>query len=66
MQLDSASVELEQHLLDPRLDRRMVRAVTGDEFLDDGLQPADDSCVWGMRIESVYLAARNLPRVRSV
>ena len=38
MQLDSASVELKQHLLDPSLDRRMVRAVAGDKFLDDGSQ----------------------------
>jgi hypothetical protein len=38
MQLDSASVELKQHLLDPPLDRRMVRAVAGDKFLDDGSQ----------------------------
>jgi hypothetical protein len=38
MQLDTASVELTQHHLDTPLDRRMVRAVAGDEFRDNGPQ----------------------------
>ena len=36
MQLDPASVELTQDRLDSPLDRRMVRAVAGDELVDDG------------------------------
>ena len=38
MQLDTAGVELTHHLLDALLDRRMVRAVASDEFLDNGPQ----------------------------
>ena len=38
VQLDTARVELTHHLLDALLDRRMVRAVAGDEFLDNGPQ----------------------------
>lgn len=38
MQLDTASVELTQHRFNSPLDRRMVRAFAGDEFLDDGPQ----------------------------
>ncbi len=36
MQFDSASPKLTQHDFDPPLDRRVVRAVAGDEFLDNG------------------------------
>lgn len=35
MQLDTASVELTQYSLNAPLDRRVVRAVAGDEFLDN-------------------------------
>jgi hypothetical protein len=38
MQLDSARFELTEHVCNARLDRRMIRAVAGDEFLDDGPQ----------------------------
>jgi hypothetical protein len=38
MQFDTASVELTHDGLDAPLDRRMVRAVAGDEFLDNGPQ----------------------------
>ena len=38
MHLDSTGFEMAQHRLDPPLDRRMVRAVAGDEFLDNGPQ----------------------------
>lgn len=38
IQFDTASVELIQHRLDPPLDQRMVRAVAGDKFLDNGPQ----------------------------
>jgi hypothetical protein len=36
MQLGTAGVELTHYSLDPPLDERMVRAVAGDEFLDNG------------------------------
>jgi len=35
MQLDKPSIELAHHSFDAPLDRRMVRAVAGDEFLDN-------------------------------
>ena len=38
MQLDSVSVKLKQHVVDAPLDRRMVGAVAGDKFLDNGPQ----------------------------
>jgi hypothetical protein len=38
MQLDTASVELTQHRLDALFDQRMIRAVAGNEFLDNGPQ----------------------------
>jgi len=38
MQLDTASVELTQNLLDAPLDRRMIRAVARDKFFDNGPQ----------------------------
>ena len=36
MQFDSAGLKLTQHDFDPPLDRRVVRAVAGDKFLDNG------------------------------
>jgi hypothetical protein len=36
MQFDTASVELAHYILDTPLDRRMVRTVAGDEFLNNG------------------------------
>ncbi len=36
MQLDSSSLKLPQHILDAPLDARIVRAIAGNEFLDDG------------------------------
>jgi hypothetical protein len=36
MQFDPASVELTQDRLDSPVDGRMVRAVAGDELVDDG------------------------------
>jgi hypothetical protein len=38
MQLDNAGVELTHLGLDAPLDRGIVRAVAGDEFLDNGTQ----------------------------
>lgn len=38
MQLDSANIELMQHLCDTTLDRRVVRAVAGDKLLDNSPQ----------------------------
>ena len=38
MQFDAAGVELAHDGLDTPSDRRMVRAVAGDEFLDNGSQ----------------------------
>ena len=38
MHLDSTGFEVTQHDLDPPLDRSMVCAVAGDEFLDNGPQ----------------------------
>lgn len=38
MQFDTARVELTHDGLDATLDRRMVRTVAGDEFLDNGPQ----------------------------
>ena len=38
MQLDTASVELTQNLLDAPLDRRIIRAVARDKFFDNGPQ----------------------------
>jgi hypothetical protein len=38
MQLDKPSNQLPQHRLNPPLNRRMVRAVTGDKLLDNGPQ----------------------------
>ena len=38
MQFDTARVELTEHVCNALLDRRMIRAVAGDEFLDDGPQ----------------------------
>ena len=36
MQLDSARMELADHVCNALLDRRMIRAVAGDELLDNG------------------------------
>lgn len=38
MQLDATSFKLPQHILNAPLDGRMVRAITGDKFLDYGSQ----------------------------
>ena len=38
MEFDTACVELAQYRLDAPLDRRMVRAVAADEFLDNSPQ----------------------------
>jgi len=38
MQLDPTSLKLPQHILDSPLDRRIVRAVASDEFLDNSLE----------------------------
>jgi len=38
MQLGAAGLELTEHQLDATFDRRMVGAVAGDKFLDDGPQ----------------------------
>ena len=47
MQLDNAGAELTHHGLDTPLDRRIVRAVPGDEFLDDGSQAPRATAAWG-------------------
>jgi hypothetical protein len=36
LQLDTARIELADHVCNVLLDRRMIRAVAGDEFLDNG------------------------------
>ena len=36
MQFDTADVKLKQHQLDALFDRRMIGAIAGDEFLDNG------------------------------
>ena len=50
MQLDATRVELTQHCLDAPLDRRMVRAVAGDKFVDHGAAPRTTvvcgGCAW--------------------
>jgi len=38
IQRNAPGVEMVKHRLDPSLDRRMVRTVAGDEFLDNGPQ----------------------------
>jgi hypothetical protein len=38
MQLDTARLELAHHVCNTLLDRRMIRAVAGDEFLDHSPQ----------------------------
>lgn len=38
LHLDSTGFEMAQHSLDPPLDRRVVRTVARDEFLDNGPQ----------------------------
>ncbi len=38
MQLDTAPMELADHVCNALLDRRMIRAVAGDELLDNGPQ----------------------------
>lgn len=49
MQPDLASVQLMQNLLDASLDRRMVHAVPGDEFFDNGPQrPRRQLRVWNV------------------
>jgi hypothetical protein len=57
MQLDSTGFELTQHDLDALLDRSTVRAVAGDEFLDNGLPDGPrNPMVQGTKVDGLTAA----------
>ena len=60
MQLDQTSVELPHDLRDSLLDRQMIRAVAGDELLDDGPAPRATVAWQGCGMGLIYCRSEPL------